>query len=151
MDLYEMFTQSLKKECINNKPVQKVVSINTFNIFNFNYNATLYTIGMNDWKTIKVFELEEEKEITEFSNEYSFRNIAFNSSKSIVAIAYDDNSINVCDIYLKEKIVFRGHEEYIFSLVFNEAGTILASGSYDKIIKLWSIESHTEITTLKGH
>ena len=77
--------------------------------------------------------------------------LAFNSSKSILAIAFLDNSINVWDIYLKEKIVFRGHEEYIYSLAFNEAGTILASGSTDKTIKLWSMESHTEITTLTGH
>ena len=36
-------------------------------------------------------------------------------------------------------------------MAFNEVGTILASGSYDKTIKLWSIESHTEITTLIGN
>ena len=106
---------------------------------------------MDDWKTIKVFELEKEKEITEFRTSYSFRHIAFNSSKSLLAIVYSGNTINVEDIYLKEKIVFRGHEEYISSLAFNEAGTILASGSTDKTIKLWSIESHTEITTLIGH
>ena len=107
---------------------------------------------MNDWRTIKIFELEEEKKIIEFSNEHIFSSIAFNSSKSLLAIAYSDNSINVWDVYLKEKIAqFRGHEEYIHSLVFNKAGTILASGSYDKTIKLWSIESHTEITTLIGH
>jgi WD40 repeat protein len=27
----------------------------------------------------------------------------------------------------------------------------LASGSWDKTVKLWSIESHKEITTLQGH
>ena len=50
---------------------------------------------MDDLKTIKVFDLEEEKEITEFRNEYYFRSIVFNSSKSILAVAYEDNSINV--------------------------------------------------------
>ena len=30
VDVYEIFTQSLTKECINNKLVQKVASINNF-------------------------------------------------------------------------------------------------------------------------
>ena len=30
-------------------------------------------------------------------------------------------------------------------------GTILANGSYDSTIKLWNVESQTEIVTLIGH
>ena len=71
-----------------------MISINAFYKINFNYNATLFALLMNDWKTIKVFDLEEEKEITEFSSEFIF-NIVFNSSKSILAIAYEDHSITV--------------------------------------------------------
>ena len=37
------------------------------------------------------------------------------------------------------------------SVAFNNSGTILASGSYDYTIKLWNVESQTEIATLKGH
>ena len=48
VDLYKIFAHSLKKECINNKPVEKVLSINNFEKLNFNYNATLYTILMDD-------------------------------------------------------------------------------------------------------
>ena len=37
------------------------------------------------------------------------------------------------------------------SVAFNHNGTLLASGSLDKTIKLWNLETKTEIATLEGH
>ena len=37
------------------------------------------------------------------------------------------------------------------SIAFNTNGTILASGSFDGTIKLWNVETKTEIATLEGH
>ena len=37
------------------------------------------------------------------------------------------------------------------AVAFNTNGTILASGSDDTTIKLWNVETKTEIATLKGH
>ena len=37
------------------------------------------------------------------------------------------------------------------SVDFNNTGTILASGSNDTTIKLWNIETKTEIANLSGH
>lgn len=39
----------------------------------------------------------------------------------------------------------------ISSVSFNTNGNILASGSGDKTIKLWNIETQKEIATLYGH
>ena len=44
-----------------------------------------------------------------------------------------------------------GHSDCVNSVAFNNTGTILASGSQDKTIKLWNVESQTEIATLTGH
>ena len=44
-----------------------------------------------------------------------------------------------------------GHEDSVTSVAFNHNGTILASGSWDKTIKLWNLETKTEIATLEGH
>ena len=35
---------------------------------------------------------------------------------------------------------FEGHSECVNSVAFNHNGTILASGSEDKTIKLWNVE-----------
>ena len=44
-----------------------------------------------------------------------------------------------------------GHSNCVNSVAFNNTGTILASGSRDNTIKLWNVESQTEIATLTGH
>ena len=41
-----------------------------------------------------------------------------------------------------------GHEDSGNSVAFNHNGTLLASGSDDKTIKLWNLETKTEIATL---
>ena len=44
-----------------------------------------------------------------------------------------------------------GHNDSVSSVTFNHNGTLLASGSYDNTIKLWNLETKTEIATLEGH
>ena len=40
-----------------------------------------------------------------------------------------------------EIATLRGHSDSVNSVVFNNSGTILASGSMDNTIKLWNVES----------
>ena len=44
-----------------------------------------------------------------------------------------------------------GHNNDVNSVAFNPNGTLLASGSRDNTIKLWNLETKTEIATLEGH
>ncbi|BBD59134.1 WD-repeat protein [Nostoc sp. HK-01] len=44
-----------------------------------------------------------------------------------------------------------GHDDSVTSVSFSPDGKTLASGSYDKTIKLWNLETGKEIRTLKGH
>jgi WD40 repeat protein len=37
------------------------------------------------------------------------------------------------------------------SVTFSPDGKYLASGSWDNTVKLWSVESQKEVTTLQGH
>ncbi len=46
---------------------------------------------------------------------------------------------------------FIGHSSSVYSVAFSPDGKYLASGSSDKTIKLWSVESKNEVTTLQGH
>jgi WD40 repeat protein len=46
---------------------------------------------------------------------------------------------------------FIGHSYTVYSIAFSPDGKYLASGSYDKTVKLWSVESQKEVTTLQGH
>jgi WD40 repeat protein len=46
---------------------------------------------------------------------------------------------------------FIGHSSWVTSVAFSPDGKYLASGSSDKTVKLWNVETQKEITTLKGH
>ncbi len=47
--------------------------------------------------------------------------------------------------------MLEGHTDTICNIAFSEDGKLLASGSRDKAVKLWDIESKCEIATLEGH
>ncbi len=45
----------------------------------------------------------------------------------------------------------QGHGDGVRSVAFSPDGMYLASGSQDNTVKLWSIESQKEVTTLQRH
>jgi WD40 repeat protein len=44
-----------------------------------------------------------------------------------------------------------GHTNWVTSVAFSPDGRLLASGSYDRTIKLWDVASGSLVRTLKGH
>ncbi len=50
-----------------------------------------------------------------------------------------------------ETVIQKGHRGAVRSLVISHNGKLLASGSKDKSIVLWDLQSHRQIRTLNGH
>ena len=48
-------------------------------------------------------------------------------------------------------LVLKGHTDSVFAVAFSPDGKTLASGSFDKTIKLWDVATGKEIRTLAGH
>ncbi|BAZ20277.1 protein kinase [Kalymmatonema gypsitolerans NIES-4073] len=53
------------------------------------------------------------------------------------------------DVFLKRTLT--GHSDWIYSVAISPDGKTLASGSYDKTIKLWNLATAEQIRTLTGH
>ena len=47
--------------------------------------------------------------------------------------------------------VLSGHSHRIWSIAFSPDGKTLASGSWDKTIRLWNPQTGKRISTLRGH
>ncbi len=50
---------------------------------------------------------------------------------------------------LEEVTMLQGHSDYINSVAFSPDGKYLASGSKDKTIKLWNVQSQKQVITLQ--
>ena len=51
----------------------------------------------------------------------------------------------------KERATLKGHKRAVYSICFSPDGKILASGSWDKTIKLWDVVTGKNTATLSGH
>ena len=50
-----------------------------------------------------------------------------------------------------EVVLTTGHTDMVSSIDYNNDGTIMASGSLDKLVKLWDVKSGKEVRTLSGN
>ena len=48
-------------------------------------------------------------------------------------------------------MTLKGHFDFITSVVISNDDKTIVSGSWDKTIKVWNLETGYEVKTLKGH
>ncbi|MFG3818211.1 WD40 repeat domain-containing protein, partial [Limnothrix redekei] len=51
----------------------------------------------------------------------------------------------------QEIATLQGHSGWVLSVSWSPDGKTLATGSFDKTVKLWNVASGQEIATLQGH
>jgi len=81
--------------------------------------------------------------LIENANETVYKNMNVNSQSS----QKNENKLEYGITFIKE---LKGHTNYVYSLIKINEATIV-SGSYDKSIKVWNIDSGECLKTLLGH
>ena len=69
--------------------------------------------------------------------------------------AGDDRQIIIWDLEVGEELYtikgLKRHSDYVKSVAFSPDGQTFATGSWDRTIKIWDLNTTEEISTLEGH
>ncbi|MBW4433380.1 MAG: WD40 repeat domain-containing protein [Pelatocladus maniniholoensis HA4357-MV3] len=125
---------------------------------------TLASCGLS--QTIELWDLETGKIIQQFTGKsYGVNSITFSPDGQILASGDRGRSVQLWNLTTGKAVrtscghlPVMEHGDWVNSVTISplfpcqeELGGILASGSHDKTIKLWSLNTKQAIATLKGH
>ena len=105
------------------------------------------------WSDIKLWDINSASEILTIKGGKNTDVIAMSPDSHFIALNDGDGgkSIKLWDTNKEATLkILAGHSEEIICLTFSLDSKLLASGSDDKMIKLWDVESG-KVKTLKGH
>lgn len=104
--------------------------------------------------TLKIWSIETGKVTqTLAGHRAEIAQVAIRSDGREIATAGGDGDIRLWDVETGEctRVFANAHVGGVFSLAYSPDGIQLASGGYDRLVKVWSLYTDAEVLTLKGH
>ena len=137
------------------------------NSVDFSPDGTLLASG-SDGATVKLWDVETHENITTLEHWGDITSVAFSPDGKMLASGSSRQTVKLWDVETKLNIAtLEGHRGNVItetarrfyvhgggsvnSVVFSPDGTLLASGSGDRTVKLWNVETKLNIATLEGH
>jgi WD40 repeat protein len=78
-------------------------------------------------------------------------NLAHKASRAHKASSSDDRTVRLWEKDNPTPIILRGHTHCVKAIAFSPDGTVLASGSWDKTVRLWPVLCEAPISILAEH
>jgi WD40 repeat protein/serine/threonine protein kinase len=101
------------------------------------------------------FDENADPHIRTFRDDCEFYGLAFSPERQqglpLLALASGDRSIKLLDAQTGHQLnALYGHDGAVLCVAFNRSGRDLISGSMDKTVKVWNVETGTERRTIPG-
>jgi WD40 repeat protein len=111
------------------------------NAVSWSPDGTMLASGSDD-KTIKLWDAQSGKENSNLTLDSSVTSVAFSPDGSQIAVGHF-KKIQLFDTQTQVKLgsPLNGHSRPVMSVTWNNDGTMLASGSFDQTVRIWSVGS----------
>lgn len=126
-------------------------------------DGTMLISGSSD-NTLRVWRVEEDFCLQVLSGHSSrIWDVSSNSVGDMAASASGDSTVQIWDLRALRAddsspevpqtsvSTLNGHEGDVYSVKFHPANGMVASGGYDKTVRLWDVATGTLLRTLRGH
>jgi WD40 repeat protein len=116
----------------------------------------------NDDQIVRLYDVGSKREIGATDTNSGYVNsIAFSPDGTTLAVGSEDKNVRLWDVALiqdktslqeaKKPKLLEGHKSNVQALAFSPDGKTLATGGFDKTVRLWSLATRRMLATLKGH
>jgi len=121
----------------------------------FSPDGSILAVG--GYRQVRLIDASSSKSLGEFDGHAdAVRSIAFSPDGNQLAAAggepQREGEIRIWDLESHHLLnTLKGHKDCIYSVAWSPDGKLIASGSYDKIVKLWDAATGKELRNLQDH
>jgi hypothetical protein len=123
------------------------------------FDATSRRVAVGSYKSVHLLSSDERKWTGSLDGHSDLvRALAFSADGTRLAAAGGASGrggeVRIWDLHqtpAKVVATIQGHKDAILSVAFSPDGSTIATGSYDKLVKLWDAGTGKELRTLKEH